>query len=72
MKLQKRFAYKYKNKEHYKHVLVIPAGSLEKLGWKSGEVLKPRIENGALIIESDQVKNNPEHLSAKKLNKGIE
>jgi hypothetical protein len=34
VKLQKRFAYGYKDKEHYKHIITIPEEIIEQLGWK--------------------------------------
>jgi len=52
MKLQKHLAYKYKNKEHYKHVLVIPVDAIKKLGWKPGSVLEQKIQNGVLVIKA--------------------
>jgi bifunctional DNA-binding transcriptional regulator/antitoxin component of YhaV-PrlF toxin-antitoxin module len=51
VKLQKRFAYKYKNKEHYKHIIVIPENAINKLGWKSGEELDTVIEEEALVVK---------------------
>lgn len=50
MKLQSQFAHKYKNKIHYKYVIIIPEGTIEKLGWESGRELKEFIEDGKLII----------------------
>ena len=57
MKLQKRLAYKYKNKEHYKHVLVVPSDSITALGWKAGDYLESKIENGKLVIEVNKQPN---------------
>jgi bifunctional DNA-binding transcriptional regulator/antitoxin component of YhaV-PrlF toxin-antitoxin module len=51
VKLQKRFAYKYKDKEHYKHVVIIPEELVEKLGWKTGEELKQIVQEEKLIVE---------------------
>lgn len=53
MKLQKQLAYRYKNKEYFKHVLTVPDDALKKLGWKSGEKLVQTIENGKLIISRE-------------------
>ena len=51
MKLQKQIAYKYKDKTHYKYVLIIPQDTVNKLGWQEGQNLKTNIENSRLIIE---------------------
>jgi bifunctional DNA-binding transcriptional regulator/antitoxin component of YhaV-PrlF toxin-antitoxin module len=50
VRLQKRFAYKYKDKEHYKHVVTIPDETVERLGWKEGEELQQIIEEKTLIV----------------------
>ena len=50
VRLQKRFAYKYKDKEHYKHVVTIPDETVERLGWKEGEELQQIIEENTLIV----------------------
>ena len=50
VRLQKRFAYKYKDKEHYKHVVTIPDETVERLGWKEGEELQQIIEENNLIV----------------------
>jgi len=51
VKLQKRFAYKYKDKQHYKHVLTISDDVIEKLGWKAGIDLETSPEGKALVIK---------------------
>ena len=51
MKLQKRFAYQYKKKKYYKHLITIPDITLRELGWKSGSNLEQVIENGKLVIK---------------------
>jgi bifunctional DNA-binding transcriptional regulator/antitoxin component of YhaV-PrlF toxin-antitoxin module len=51
VKLQKRFAYKYKDKEHYKHVVTIPEDTVERLGWKEGEELEQSVEKDTLVIK---------------------
>jgi antitoxin component of MazEF toxin-antitoxin module len=51
MRLQKHLAYKYKDKEYYKHVLTVPNGTLQELGWKPGQKLEQTIENGTLVIK---------------------
>ena len=50
VRLQKRFAYKYKDRDHYKHVVTIPEETVEQLGWKEGEELEQIIEKGSLVI----------------------
>jgi len=50
VKLQKRFAYKYKDKEHYKHVITVPEEAVERLGWKEGQELEQILEKDALVI----------------------
>ena len=56
MQLQKRFAYKYKRKDgtktHYKYVITIPEDIVDKLTWKEGELLKPRVENNTLLVQA--------------------
>jgi hypothetical protein len=51
VKVQRRFAYRYKNKDHYKHILNIPEDVIEILGWKEGQDVEPSTENGKLILE---------------------
>jgi bifunctional DNA-binding transcriptional regulator/antitoxin component of YhaV-PrlF toxin-antitoxin module len=50
VRLQKRFAYKYKDKEHYKHMITIPEGTVERMGWKEGQELEQVVQDGALVI----------------------
>jgi antitoxin component of MazEF toxin-antitoxin module len=52
MKLQRHFAYKYKGKEHYKHVVTIPEGAMESLGWREGAELKDEIKGNALVLRA--------------------
>lgn len=51
MKLQKQFAYNYKEKKHYKSVLVIPNSTVLKLGWKYGQELQSEIKEDKLILK---------------------
>jgi bifunctional DNA-binding transcriptional regulator/antitoxin component of YhaV-PrlF toxin-antitoxin module len=51
VRLQKHFAYRYKDKEHYKHVVTIPEETVEQLGWKEGDELEQTIEKDSLIIK---------------------
>jgi bifunctional DNA-binding transcriptional regulator/antitoxin component of YhaV-PrlF toxin-antitoxin module len=50
VKLQKRFAYKYKDKEHYKYVVTVPEESVKKLGWKEGQELEQVLDRQQLVI----------------------
>lgn len=51
MKLQKQVAYKYKDKTRYKHVVVIPNETVEKLGWNVGEELENSINGKTLMLK---------------------
>ncbi len=51
VKLQKRFAYRYKNRDYYKHVVTIPDDVIETLGWKEGQDVEPTAESGKLILK---------------------
>ncbi len=50
VKLQRRFAYKYKDKEHYKHVVTIPEETIQELGWKAGEELEISVTDTKLTF----------------------
>jgi len=50
-KLQKQLAYKYKEKKHYKHVIVVPDEAITELGWKGGQELELTVRNGKLVAE---------------------
>ena len=54
VKLQKRFAYKYKDKEHYKNIITLPDVFIEKLGWKEGTELDLHVSENddTLILKS--------------------
>ena len=54
MKLQKQVAYKYKDKTHYKYVVIIPETAINELGWNEGQELKLSINNSALKIEKEE------------------
>ena len=51
-KLQKQLAYKYKEKNHYKFVIVVPDGAITELGWKGGQGLGLVVRNGKLIVSA--------------------
>ena len=55
MKLQKQVAYKYKDKTHYKYVLIIPQKIITELGWIDGQELKLSANNSVLKIEIENV-----------------
>jgi bifunctional DNA-binding transcriptional regulator/antitoxin component of YhaV-PrlF toxin-antitoxin module len=58
VKLQKRFAYKYKDKEHYKHIITIPDEIVEQLGWKEVIEIEPKVQNNELVfVRQKQTKN---------------
>lgn len=50
-KLQKHLAYKYKDKQHFKHVVVIPDEAITELGWKGKQDLELTVKDGKLIIQ---------------------
>lgn len=51
VKLQKHFAYRYKEKKHYKHVIVIPEEAINQLGWEAGKELDIKVNDGRLIVQ---------------------
>lgn len=50
-KLQRQLAYKYKEKKHFKFVLVIPEDTVNRLGWKVGQNLELCVDNSQLIAK---------------------
>ena len=50
VKLQKHFAYTYKDKKHYKHVIIVPEEAIGKLGWQAGQELEIKINKGKMIV----------------------
>jgi len=52
VRLQKRFAYKYKDKEHYKHVVTVPEEAVKKLGWNEGDELQYEVKESKLVFTS--------------------
>lgn len=59
VKLQKKFAYKYKDKEHYKHIVTIPDDVLEQLGWNEGAEIQQVVKNHQLIFKLADAKHDP-------------
>ena len=55
VKLQRRFAYRYKSKQgtkaHYKYILTIPEEVVEELDWKEGTELDPKAKDKKLVVE---------------------
>ncbi len=51
-RLQKHFAYTYKEKKHFKHVLLIPPKTVKILCWKPGQELelKQEVARQTLIV----------------------
>jgi bifunctional DNA-binding transcriptional regulator/antitoxin component of YhaV-PrlF toxin-antitoxin module len=58
VKLQKRFAYKYKDKNHYKHIITIPDEIVHQLGWKEGIEIEPKVQDNELVLTLRQQKEN--------------
>jgi hypothetical protein len=50
MRLQKHFSRKFKGKQYYKWVIVIPDEDIVELGWKEGEELQSKIFRGGLLL----------------------
>ena len=55
MKLQRQVAYKYKDKTHYKYVVIIPENLISELGWSEGQELIMSVNNSVLKIEKEEV-----------------
>jgi antitoxin component of MazEF toxin-antitoxin module len=51
VRLQKRFAYKYKNKDHYKYVVTIPSETIEQLHLQPDTELEVAIENKNILLK---------------------
>ena len=51
MKLIKQHGRKYKDKDYFKYIIVIPNKLLKQLKWKKGDYLNAKIKNNKLIIE---------------------
>ncbi len=51
-RLQKQFAYRYKDKEHYKHQITIPKEVIQKLGWKEGTEIEQSVSGDRLILRA--------------------
>lgn len=53
MKLQSQVSRKVGDTEYTKSWIVIPKEILKKLGWKSGQELKPEVKGNKLIVEKE-------------------
>lgn len=51
MQLQKRLSRKYKGKEYYKYLLVIPLNEVKKSGFKERQKLKIETKEGEIRIK---------------------
>lgn len=51
VKLQKRFAYRYKDRAHYKYVVTVPSETVEELGWKEGNDLNLSVHGSSLVLQ---------------------
>jgi hypothetical protein len=52
VKLQKRFAYKYKDKDHYKNIITVSDDLVDVLGWRAGTELETTVKGDNLIIKA--------------------
>jgi bifunctional DNA-binding transcriptional regulator/antitoxin component of YhaV-PrlF toxin-antitoxin module len=50
VRLQKLFAYKYKDKDHYKHLITVPDEIVRKLGWSAGSELEYSVNGKELVF----------------------
>lgn len=55
VRLQRQFAYKYKGKDHFRHVVTIPDEVIQELGWKHGTNLELKADEDVLTF---RVKKN--------------
>jgi hypothetical protein len=68
VRLQKRFAYKYKDKEHYKHIVTITDDAVNRLGWRPGDELEEIVQGDRLILASANDSHKLHSASIKKSN----
>jgi hypothetical protein len=50
IKLQKRFAYTYNERDYFKYVVTIPEELVSELGWKEKQELEPKVDDGKLVF----------------------
>ncbi len=58
-KLQKQLAYRYKGKQQFKHVIVVPDDAINELCWKGGQELSLEVKEGQLFLCNWPGENNP-------------
>jgi len=51
VRLQKRFAYKYKDKDHYKYVVTIPSATVAQLELPPETELEVTVENRNIVLK---------------------
>ena len=54
VRLQKRFAYTYNDKRHYKHIITVPDEYVDKLGWKEGSNIELKVYKDELVLKSSK------------------
>jgi antitoxin component of MazEF toxin-antitoxin module len=54
VKLQRRFAYRYKDKDHFKHMLTVPEHVIDELGWEEGQYLNLHVKGNKLVLERQE------------------
>lgn len=59
VRLQKRFAYKYKDKDHYKYMVIIPTDTIEQLDWKPDTDLMVTISNKSVVLKPNESREVP-------------
>lgn len=65
MKLQKHYAYRYKDKEYHKNVIVIPDEVVKTLRWGQGQQLEYEVKRDLLIIRATRNLSDVEQEGAK-------
>lgn len=50
MQLQEQLSRTLGKKKYSRYMIVIPPKTVKELGWKKGDRLDPKIENGGLVI----------------------
>ncbi len=56
-KIQKHLTYKYKSKQHFKHVIIIPDEAITELERVGGQDLKITTKDNKLIAQISETKN---------------
>lgn len=50
VRYQKQLAYKYKKKDHFKHVVLVSSKAATELAWEPGQELIEEVKDQSLII----------------------